>query len=145
MTNNDLIDLSISMMLDSSPAKHKDTINSLTIGDHMELLETLVNFADLTIYEMVNNGELIALPYIGQLKIKEGTANMRIVYNDLFKKYNITSLNDVSDELRENIKKEFSIEYQKYLRSESLATIKEDIQHELNNNLKNIIKFKDIT
>ncbi len=145
MTNNDLIDLSISMMLDSSPAKHKDTINSLTIGDHMELLETLVNFADLTIYEMVNNGELIALPYIGQLKIKEGTANMRIVYNDLFKKYNITSLNNVSDSIREKIKEEFSIEYQKYLRSESLATIKEDIQHELNNNLKNIIKFKDIT
>jgi hypothetical protein len=139
MTNNDLIDLTISKILSSSPAKHKVIIDNLNVADHMELLEILINLADLTIYDMVNNGELIALPYIGHIKIKDGTQNMRIVYNKLFKKYNIQSLSDISEEMQETIKAEFKEEYKQYMRTESLITIKEDIQTGLNNNLKNIV------
>jgi hypothetical protein len=139
MTNNDLIDKSISDVLKNAPLRHKPIIDTLNVSDLIELYETLINFTDLAIYDMVNEEEMIAIPYIGRIKIKEGTKNATIIYKELLDKHGVESINDLSTDARVTIKEEFNVLYKDCLKTQSDISKKEEMQSTINFNIGKII------
>jgi predicted DNA-binding protein YlxM (UPF0122 family) len=135
MTTNDLIDKSINTVLTECPKRHKYYINSLSIVELIDLFEELINFSDVAVYDMVLNGEMIALPYIGRLKIKEGTKNAKLIYDILFEKYSINDINDVTPEIQEKIKSDFKQEFLKFMPTKSQAQMKDELMLKINENL----------
>ncbi len=133
---NKILNDTIVTLTNCNIAVHRSKVGGLSVNAIVELVKLIEESAKDVSIDLVNKGKPLAIPSIGNIKIKENKLKYLSKYKELLKQYKVSH----EDELCINDREKFNKEIDN-LRIDLVKRSNTRLKNEFRNNLtKNLIK-----